>query len=490
MGEKTTADSPAAATRHKLWQFIRSIPPWKFALMVLLFITSSTLPIILPFWILNIEGFRGIFYWTSYFRFALYAILVFGFLVMGLLIADFIKAFRTINPIRVPSRFFTVMVLFWTLVPLGGIGWVYYNQFAIDGDKAPMLLMEANTGNGLPNYVVAFYTKEPSQNFLLWGDSPALGSRIDETKASSQHALRMTGLSGATTYYYQINGQGKVYNFTTPAATPNVLSFGVLSDIHIDSLTANQSATANILTNLGTGSTKSDLILTLGDYTELGFQDKAWTKWCNFASSYATGIPLVAAIGNHDNFGGGKQFFGAYFYPDGMDTAGGSKFWHLIRINSINIIVLDLEWGTESYRADQRRWFEQTMATIDPDEWTIVVCHSFFYSSGIFLAGEAWADLPEMIDEFEQTFIDRDVDIVFSGHNHHMEVLNASGIVYNIVGGGGGHSDPDRTIHSDASLWYQSLTYGYARYSINGNQANCTYYSAQNEQLYTVVFTK
>jgi hypothetical protein len=103
-----------------------------------------------------------------------------------------------------------------------------------------------------------------------------------------------------------------------------------------------------------------------------------------------------------------------------------------------------------------------------------------YYSSGYFVDGEPWWDNQAMIDEFEPLFLQYDVDIVFSGHNHHMEYLNNSGIVYNIIGGFGGHLDPDYATQpvgqeGTGSVWYHPGQCGYLDVEINGITANLTF---------------
>ena len=103
-----------------------------------------------------------------------------------------------------------------------------------------------------------------------------------------------------------------------------------------------------------------------------------------------------------------------------------------------------------------------------------------YYSSGYFVDGEQWWDNQEMIEEFEPLFIEHDVDLVFSGHNHHMEYLNNSGVMYNIIGGFGGHLDPDYATKDvgeagEGSIWYHSGQHGYLDVEINGTSADITF---------------
>ena len=58
----------------------------------------------------------------------------------------------------------------------------------------------------------------------------------------------------------------------------------------------------------------------------------------------------------------------------------------------------------------ERFEFEKEIEKVDKDDWTIVMSHAFYYSSGIDVLGRSWADNQEMIDEFEDLFIDNDLD--------------------------------------------------------------------------------
>ena len=49
--------------------------------------------------------------------------------------------------------------------------------------------------------------------------------------------------------------------------------------------------------------------------------------------------------------------------------------------------------------------------------------HCFFYSSGVYTDGKWWNDNIPMIRTFAPLFQQYHVQMVFSGHNHHLEAL-------------------------------------------------------------------
>ena len=170
------------------------------------------------------------------------------------------------------------------------------------------------------------------------------------------------------------------------------MKFAAFSDIHIDAITANNTATEHIFQSITAATSGYRLIMTAGDYVELGFQDSSWKQWMEISTKYSTHIPILGTVGNHDNFGGGQQWFSAYFQPEGLNMNGGTALWNLHKINGINIIILNLEWSNESYSDAQREWLMNTLETINTDDWTIVMNHALHFTSGTTNAGIQWGD--------------------------------------------------------------------------------------------------
>ena len=439
--------------------------------------------------IFSIPGDKGLITWVDWIREYIIYIILFDVLLFVLLIVDFIVAsFRKAEIKQLPSIPMIVFLILGLVISMGGFG--YFGTIPLQraaGDKAPQLLVLDGVGeNNVPNMAVSFYTEKRTTNTLYWGltTSLELPEKI-ESKASKTHGFLLDTLEPNTTYFYKIN-QGLMYNFTTLDNTPNHIRFAISSDLHFGADDVNRTATQGILENVITH--KYDILFNLGDMVEYGMFDGQYKEAMDYMSPFVTSIPYRPTIGNHDTFFGGKTFWRDYFSPE-LVVDSPRDYFH-INLNGIHVFVLDLEWGTETYTRAQQKWFESELAPLSDDDWILVMNHAMYYSSGYFVDGEQWWDNQAMITEFEDLFIEHDVDLVFSGHNHHMETLNNSGIVYNIVGSFGGHLDPDYHTETQGqegtgSLWYLSGQHGFLDVEINGTIATLTFRTPE----YTVLQT-
>jgi acid phosphatase type 7 len=116
--------------------------------------------------------------------------------------------------------------------------------------------------------------------------------------------------------------------------------------------------------------------------------------------------------------------------------------------------------------------------------------HGFYYASGSTVHGWKWYDNPETIERLTPFFEKYGVDLVFSGHDHQMELLQNAGVTYIIAGSFGGAPDPTRTYTSPASLWYAAEKYGFADVTIKARQARITFRDPDGRELKTAVVEK
>jgi len=471
----------------KIRLYFKSLTTARLILRLCLLIIPFLMYTGLIIYIFAIPGDKGVIMWTDWVRqYVLYAV-YFDILLFILIAVDFFIASVKKREIkRIPSIFLTVFLTLGLLISLGGLGVLGTVSLRRSGDKAPQLLVLDGVGtNGVPNMAVSFYTQEKTTNTLYWGKTVTLelAEKI-ETKATKNHAFLLNALEANTTYYYRID-EGTIYNFTTPVDTPNYARFAVSSDCHFGADNANRTATLKILENVVAHN--YDILFNLGDLVEYGLFDSMYKEAMDYMSPYVTSIPYRPAIGNHDTLFGGKALWRDYFSPDLIPDAP-TDYFH-ININGIHVFVLDLEWGTETYTRAQKQWFESELAETTEDDWILVMNHAMYYSSGYFVDGEPWWDNQAMISEFEDLFLEHDVDMVFSGHNHHMEILNNSGIVYSIIGAFGGRPDPD--YHTQVGQEgtgsiagsYLSGQHGYLDVEINGNNATLIFRSPEYAEL-------
>ncbi len=471
----------------KLREYFKKLTKKQLIFRLCLIIIPLALFTGLIIYIFAIPGDKGLISWTDWVRQYVIYIIIFGGVLYVLVGVDFLVASVKKTDIkRIPSIFLIVFLTLGLLISLGGFGFLGTVPLRRAGDKAPQLLVLSGVGNyGVPRISISFYSEQKTTNTLYWGETAGLElPEYSEPKGSKTHSFILDLLEPNTTYFYRIN-DGAVYNFTTPVDTPNFARFAVSSDLHFGADNANRTATQHILENVV--AQKYDMLFSLGDMVEYGLFDAQYKEAMDYMSSYVTRIPYRPAVGNHDTFFGGKSLWRDYF---ASELDGDPCDYFHIEVNGIHVFVLDLEWGTETYTRAQKKWFEAELAETSEDDWILVMNHAMYYSSGYFVDGEPWWDNQGMIAEFEDIFIEHDIDLVFSGHNHHMETLNNSGVVYNIIGTFGGHLDPNYTTkpvygEGTGSLWYLSGQHGYLDVEINGTDATLTFRSPEYVALQT-----
>ena len=82
------------------------------------------------------------------------------------------------------------------------------------------------------------------------------------------------------------------------------------------------------------------------------------------------------------------------------------------------------------------------------------------------------------------------VDLVFSGHNHQMEILQKSEITYVLASPFGRSPDPERTYASPYSLWYGVNSPGFADVMIEGDNASIVFRAPDFHEIYRFNLTK
>jgi UDP-2,3-diacylglucosamine pyrophosphatase LpxH len=207
--------------------------------------------------------------------------------------------------------------------------------------------------------------------------------------------------------------------------------------------------------------------------------------------SLTTGtVPVKYAVGNHDTLLGGLNRWENYCDPAGMTLQTGTQLWQRIDVGNVHFLVLDLEWSAESFTQAQSDWLNRQLASIPQNDWKIVIGHGFYYASGSIVQDWKWYDNPETINKLTPIFDKYGVDMVFSGHDHQLELLQKSGVSYVICGTFGGLPEPPRQYTSPESVWYADDDYAFADVTINGNSANLVFRDADNQVIKSFVIPK
>jgi hypothetical protein len=164
----------------------------------------------------------------------------------------------------------------------------------------------------------------------------------------------------------------------------------------------------------------ADGFISVGDSiypeAETKYFEKAWTEpygWVDDA-----GIPVIAALGNHDVEDGSSEDVIDFFDLPGP--------WYEQTIKGVRFIVLNSNEVTE----DQTAWLEG--AITDPwKSWTVVLVHKPPYDCG------KYDGTPEVRSAWVPSFEHR-AALVLSGHDHNYQrFAPLDGVTYVITGGGG-----------------------------------------------------
>ncbi|MHA1415362.1 MAG: metallophosphoesterase [Candidatus Heimdallarchaeaceae archaeon] len=298
----------------KIKELINKWKPIKRYVVLISFILSFT-TFALVLWVILLQRNLHLFKWNpSQAKTFLIICLVAVIIPLGF-ISDFVIRLKKVKiPKKIPGKYIYVIVL--AGIILTGAYIVYLKPYHHVGDKAPELMIIDQPGiNGYPNLAVIFYTQKASTNYLTFGSTSEMTIRLNEQQKTKIHVFVLEDLVPDTQYFYQINGEGTVYNFTYfPSSTDN-LRFAVSSDPHIGAEDNNITATKLILEQISSPDNDYSAFFCLGDIVEMGNDDSQYKEQIDFFSKYTTVIPYRNVIGNHDGWFGGVEFWKEYFYP-------------------------------------------------------------------------------------------------------------------------------------------------------------------------------
>ncbi len=481
--------------------YIKNLSKTRKALWIGLPLLASALIITVLILFFQFHGMTAMYQWVDIVQVIVIFVGIFAGFLIGL---PFIDAYIAKNPqrmqwikektsgIRFPSRAFWAITTIALLIPISLFSWVQVSGVQ-KGNKMPQLLISDQTGeHGIPDLGVVFWTENEILTSITWG----YGSNeyvIEESQKKNSHTFMLTDLPPNTECWYRINHDfynDTLYNFTTSSNVDETLKIAISSDCHISGERSHEDSTINTLDSITGEENNFDYFFELGDIVDYGFSDKNWRDAIELLSPYTSQMPTRTLIGNHDAMINGADFYKDYYYPDDMplDTESGSTpLYQRIDINGIHFLLLDLEWGTaETYFGAQETWLKSQLNKINPNDWTIVMSHSFYYAKGSYSEGTPWFDNPETIEHLVPLFEQNDVDMVFSGHIHDMQHLVKNNVSYSIVGGMGGYHDPDPNQESEAtSLYFDNENFGYVDLEINGDKADLIYRNETSETLYS-----
>ena len=302
------------------------------------------------------------------------------------------------------------------------------------------------------------------------------------------HSARIEGLTAATEYKYSVIQGEETYSasFTTSPGRDDAVRLIVYSDSETEPESSTSPPVAwpistgsnrpdgivNYLVDQTTGYRENcrmilercpDLLLVVGDLAECGGEQRDWDEfWKHNAGEFgslASRIPILPALGNHENYagpGGGYSAEGANFSTDkyltyfnvpdnGAKDAKHKGRYYRLDYGPITLITLDSSDGHPHKTAadtnhnlegsnapdfnpgsEQYQWLEAQLAdTQKTSRFTFVQFHHTMFGSGphsipfgnASFSGQAGIPMRVLLPLFMQY----GVDLVFSGHDEMLE---------------------------------------------------------------------
>jgi predicted phosphodiesterase len=228
-------------------------------------------------------------------------------------------------------------------------------------------------------------------------------------------------------------------------AAKQTITLAFAGDTHFGSWTAAPAERTQVLRSISASG--ADAFFLVGDAVGDGNSRAEFSSALRELRADLGSIPFWAVPGNHDEGLMGLSLWREYL-GSGRDP---ERDYFELKWPGLRVIGLRLLGGLRGYDKAQEAWLKERLA--EEAGFTIVVAHSFLYSSGYFDVFP-WYDDAAAIARLTPLFKEGGVDLVVSGHNHYMELLEADGVLYAVVGSGGGPIDPLPTYHSPKSIWF------------------------------------
>ncbi len=310
--------------------------------------------------------------------------------------------------------------------------------------RGPYLQMGNQTG-----ITIRWRTSAACNSRVTWGTAfGTYPNTVDDLTSTTEHIVRINGLSADTKYYYTIGtttttlqATNTNYVITMPAAgATRKLRFLAFGDC--GNASTNQVDTKNAALNY-IGSNDIDALLTIGDNAynsglDNEFQTEFFDIYKNDFFKYAKMYPVP---GNHD-YGNSSANTGvrnnAYYtnftVPTAAEcggTASGTKAYYSYDIGNVHFVALD-SYGKEDANTTklydttgtQCTWLKNDLAA-NTKMWTVVYFHHPPYTktshNSDYNSGTCELDLVAVREKFIRILERFGVDLVLCGHAHGYE---------------------------------------------------------------------
>jgi len=306
---------------------------------------------------------------------------------------------------------------------------------------------------------IMWETSQPTLGSVLYGVGGQLANEAATEVRARIHEVRLTDLSPATEYGYQVTSDGRssdVHAFTTAVSKDSSFRFATYGD-NKDGPASHERVANAVLAE------RPAFVLHNGDLVNTGYIAKQWgLLFFEPARRLMHSVPLYPVLGNHEER---AQLFFDYF------SLPGNEAWYSFDFGNAHFVVLDspnedqLEIGSE-----QIDWLRDDLAN-STATWKFVNFHHPPFSSGGFYHASERIKLKNLLHPIFEQY---EVDFVFSGHDHDYERTLPIGsndgdhkVTYLVVGNGG---TPLRWVGTREWTVHAQRVFGFVIVDIDGTR--------------------
>ncbi len=303
-------------------------------------------------------------------------------------------------------------------------------SYAAAVNRGPYLMM------GTPSsMVVRWRTDVATNSRVQFGTTQGnLTSTVDDATSTTEHEVRITGLTPETKYYYSVGSTSGVLSgndattfFKTGplAGTARPTRIWVIGDAGTGSSVQTSVYNAYLA---ATGATYTNLWLMLGDNAYNSGTDAEYTsKMFNIYGTMFKQSSLWPTIGNHDAVSADSAtqtgpYYAQFTMPRNAEAGGvasGTEAYYSFDYGNIHFIVLDSEKTSRSTSGAMMTWLQADLQATNSD-WVIAFWHRPPYSKGSHNS-DTESSMVEMRQNFLPVLEAHGVDLVLGGHSHSFE---------------------------------------------------------------------
>lgn len=166
-----------------------------------------------------------------------------------------------------------------------------------------------------------------------------------------------------------------------------------------------------------------DFYLHVGDLVQEGGELGAWDDFFDIEGTLMSRVTIFPTLGNHER--NHENYFDLFYLPH-------DERWYSFDYGNAHFICLQLDrYADINPGSEQYLWLQNDLANTD-ETWKFVFFHFPLYS-----CGPLGPDLGARA-ALHPLFVQYDVDVTFTGHDHNYQRFTVDDVTYIVTGGGGG----------------------------------------------------